>query len=107
MEDSIVKEKKWGKKWMEISAIKGGGPGGGGRIQNVHIFLGNTSLSKYHNWRSQKQFFTVFSRWSHGWFVCQFAIWSLGFLGDSFVIAEASMFAVLDDRTGLLDDCFQ
>ena len=42
-----------------------------------------------------------------GWFVCQFAIWSLGFLGDSFVIAEASMFAVLDDRTGLLDDCFQ
>ena len=43
----------------------------------------------------------------YGWFVCQFAIWSLGFLGDSFVIAEASMFAVLDGRAGLLDDCFQ
>ena len=25
MQDSIAKEKKWGKKWMEISAIWGGG----------------------------------------------------------------------------------
>ena len=24
VQDSIAKEKKWGKKWMEISAIKGG-----------------------------------------------------------------------------------
>ena len=25
MQDSNAKEKKWDKKWMEISAIKGGG----------------------------------------------------------------------------------
>ena len=24
MQDSIAKEKKWGKKWMEIMSIKGG-----------------------------------------------------------------------------------
>ena len=26
MQDSTAKENKWGKKWMEICAIKGGGP---------------------------------------------------------------------------------
>ena len=49
MQDSIAKEKKWGKKMSGNFAIKGGG---GGRLManailNFHFDYLNPSLSKY------------------------------------------------------------
>ena len=39
MQDSITKEKKWGKKRMEISAIWGAGQTPNGLIKNFHFVL--------------------------------------------------------------------
>ena len=51
MQDSIAKEKKWGKKMSENFAIKGGG---GGRLManailNFHFDFLNPSLMNGHN----------------------------------------------------------
>ena len=89
---------------MEISAIKGGVGGVGADAFKMSIFFGGILPLASIIIGDRKNNFLLSLV---GWFVCQFAIWSLGFLGDSFVIAEASMFAVLDGRAGLLDDCFQ
>ena len=46
MQDSIAKEKKWGKKCLEICAIKGGGVGPlmANAILNFHFDYLTTSL---------------------------------------------------------------
>ena len=52
MYDSIAKEKEWGKKCLEICAIKGGRGGGVGRLMantilNFYFDYWNPSLTLY------------------------------------------------------------